>query len=69
MLIGDTLDALLPVRRNNNAPDSITESRVQFQTKAGQTYQIAVGHNAGKGNVALNIQLELNAQPSSEVGT
>ena len=67
--VGEELPALKPVAKNDNAQATKTRSRVRFQTKAGQTYQIAVGAASGTGNILLNVGLELNGDPASEAGS
>ncbi|MES2568688.1 MAG: hypothetical protein V4710_01385, partial [Verrucomicrobiota bacterium] len=68
---GDSLAALSEVAINNNALN-VVQSRVDFQTRAGQEYQIMVdgypNNNAGQGNVMLNLNLQPNSEPGGVPG-
>ena len=69
---GETLPTLQEVAMNNDAPN-VRQSRVSFQTMAGQAYEIMVGAWAsgysGRGNIILNVQLQPNTDAGGVVGS
>ena len=68
--VGEVLTNLTELAINDTGASNVDQSRVQFQTKAGQAYQIKVDGGTtvisqGVGNVVLNIVLEPNNLPGS----
>lgn len=70
--VGNMLTNLSEVAINDNAPN-VLQSRVAFQARAGQEYQVMVdgfpnSTSAGQGNLILNLSLQPNFEPGAVPG-